>query len=62
MEHFISCERWTHLVPAGLFFPVPGIIEEIDGAMQQAPHWLQFMFFSGMFIFRICFHQSVETQ
>ncbi|GEM_PF-3347254 len=29
-----------HLVPAGLPLPVPGIIVEIEGAMQQAPHLL----------------------
>jgi hypothetical protein len=44
IEHFISGERWVHLTPAGLPFPVSGIIVEIDGAMQHAPHWLHFIF------------------
>jgi len=30
----VSC---THLTPAGLPLGMPGIGEEIDGAMQQAP-------------------------
>jgi hypothetical protein len=39
-------DRWTHLIPAGLLLPVPGIIDDMDGAMQHAPHWLQFIVFS----------------
>lgn len=30
--------RWTHRTPAGLPRGIPGIGDEMDGAMQQAPH------------------------
>ena len=34
----ISLSRFTQGVPAGLPSGIPGIAEDIDGAMQQAPH------------------------
>jgi len=44
MAHCNRAVRCTQAVPAGLPRGIPGIGEEIDRAMQQAPHpGLQFM-------------------
>lgn len=37
MAHPYLSVRWIHLTPAGLPFGIPGIGEEIEGTMQQAP-------------------------
>ena len=34
-----SARNWMHATPAGLPFGIPGIGDEMDGAMQQAPQW-----------------------
>lgn len=36
--HRLSTVSWIHLIPAGFPSGIPGIGEEIEGAMQQAPH------------------------
>ena len=36
--HAFSSSSWAQRTPAGLPFGIPGIGDEIDGAMQQAPH------------------------
>jgi hypothetical protein len=33
----LAASSWAHLTPAGLPRGIPGIGEEIEGAMQQAP-------------------------
>jgi len=37
-SHFKSLFKWIHLTPAGLPLGIPGMGEEMDGAMQHAPH------------------------
>ena len=31
--------RWMHGIPASLPFGIPGMKEDIEGAIQQAPHF-----------------------
>lgn len=38
MRHRSFSSSWTHLIPAGLPVGMPGIGEEMDGAVQHAPH------------------------
>lgn len=35
--HLLSSVSWTHRIPAGLPSGIPGIGDDIDGAMQHAP-------------------------
>jgi hypothetical protein len=44
MEHSFSAERWIQITPAGFPPGISGIGDDIDGAVQQAPHFLQFMY------------------
>ena len=39
IAHLKSGNNCTHLTPAGFPSGIPGIGEEIDGAMQHAPQW-----------------------
>jgi len=39
IAHFRSLVRWIHLVPDGFPSGIPGIGEEIEGAIQQAPQF-----------------------
>jgi hypothetical protein len=37
MRQRLSSASWTHLTPAGFPSGIPGIGDEMDGAVQQAP-------------------------
>ncbi len=44
MAHPKSCVRWMQRTPAALPLGMPGMGDDMDGAMQQAPQFvLQFM-------------------
>ena len=44
IRHLFSADKCTHLVPAGFPCPVPGIMLDMDCAIQQAPHMRQSVF------------------
>ena len=38
IAHSYSSVRWIHLTPAGFPDGIPGMGDDIEGAMQHAPH------------------------
>lgn len=50
IRHKLSSESCTHLVFIGLPYGIPGIGDEIEGAIQQAPQPLRQSMLSPLFI------------